>query len=58
MIQSDLSTGVVLISYGMVMWLIILWEKYFPQDDKRFPRKGNEQLHKWFEEERRKTFKP
>ena len=58
MIQSDLSTGVVLISYGMVMWLIILWEKYFPQDDKRFPRKGNEQLHKWFEEQRRKTFKP
>lgn len=54
MIQSDLSTGVVLISYGMVMWLIILWEKYFPQDDKRFPRKGNEALYKWFKEQRKK----
>jgi hypothetical protein len=58
MVQADLLTGVVLISFGLVMWSIVLWEKYFPDDDKRFPRKGNEALHKWFEEQRRKKFKP
>jgi hypothetical protein len=58
MVQGDLLTGMVLISFGLVMWGIVLWEKYFPQEDKRFPRKGNEALHKWFEEERKKTFKP
>jgi len=57
MVQADLLTGVVLISFGLVMWSIVLWEKYFPDDDKRFPRKGNEALYKWFEEQRRKTFK-
>jgi hypothetical protein len=58
MVQADLLTGVVLISFGLVMWSIVLWETYFPDDDKRFPRKGNEALHKWFEEETKKTFKP
>ena len=58
MIQSDLLTGITLISFGLFMWVMVLWEKYFPKEDNRFPRKGNEQLHKWFEEERKKKFKP
>jgi len=52
--QEDLLTGITLISFGLVMWTIILWEKYFPEGDKRFPLKGNEELHKWFEEQRKK----
>ena len=52
--QADLLTGMVLISFGLVMWGIALWEKYFPEGDKRFPRKGNEALYKWFEEQRKK----
>ena len=56
--REDLLTGLVFLSFGLVMWGIVLWEKYFPDDDKRFPRKRNEALHKWFEEQRRKTFKP
>jgi hypothetical protein len=52
--QEDLLTGITLISFGLVMWTIVLWEKYFPEGDKRFPRKGNEELHKWFEEQRKK----
>ena len=55
--QADLLTGMVLVSFGLVMWGIALWEKYFPEGDKRFPRKGNEALYKWFEEQRKK-FKP
>jgi len=54
MIQSDLLTGITLISFGLFMWVMVLWEKYFPQEDKRFPRKGNEQLYCWFKEERKK----
>lgn len=56
--QADLLTGMVLVSFGLVMWGIALWEKYFPEGDKRFPRKRNEALHKWFKEERKKKFKP
>jgi hypothetical protein len=56
--RADLLTGITLVSFGLVMWGIVLWEKYFPKEDNRFPRKGNETLHKWFEEERKKTFKP
>ena len=56
--RADLLTGITLVSFGLVMWALVLWEKYFPDDDKRFPRKRNEQLHKWFEEQRRKKFKP
>lgn len=55
--RADLLTGITLVSFGLVMWSIVLWEKYFPKVDKRFPRKGNEQLYKWFEEQRKK-FKP
>ena len=54
MIQSDLLTGITLISFGLFMWVMVLWEKYFPEGDKRFPRKGNEGLYKWFEEQRKK----
>ena len=54
MVQGDLLTGMVLIFFGLVMWGIVLWEKYFPEGDKRFPRKGNEALYKWFEEQRKK----
>lgn len=54
MVQGDLLTGMVLIFFGITMWVIVLWEKYFPEGDKRFPRKGNEALHKWFEEQRKK----
>ena len=55
--RADLLTGITLVSFGLVMWSIVLWEKYFPKVDKRFPRKGNEALYKWFEEQRKK-FKP
>ena len=58
MIQSDLLTGITLVSFGLFMWVMVLWEKYFPQEDKRFPRKRNEQLYCWFKEERKKKFKP
>jgi hypothetical protein len=57
-IQSEWPVGITLLIFPTIIWLIALWERYFPDDDKRFPRKRNEQLHKWFEEQRRKTFKP
>jgi hypothetical protein len=56
--RADLLTGITLVSFGLVMWSIVLCEKYFPNEDKRFPKKGNEELHNWFKEERRKKFKP
>jgi hypothetical protein len=52
--RADLLTGITLVSFGLVMWGIVLWEKYFPNRDKRFPRKRNEQLYCWFKEERKK----
>ena len=52
--RADLLTGITLVSFGLVMWGIVLWEKYFPQEDKRFPRKRNEKLYMWFEEQRKK----
>lgn len=52
--QADLQVGIVIILFGLTMWGIVLWEKYFPEGDKRFPRKGNERLYKWFEEQRKK----
>jgi hypothetical protein len=55
--RADLLTGITLVSFGLIMWALVLWEKYFPEEDKRFPRKRNEALHKWFEEQRKK-FKP
>lgn len=52
--RADLLTGITLISFGLVMWVLVLWEKYFPEEDERFPRKGNEALYKWFKEQRKK----
>jgi hypothetical protein len=52
--RADLLTGITLVSFGLVMWALVLWEKYFPEEDTRFPRKGNEHLYKWFKEQRKK----
>ena len=38
--RADLLTGITLVSFGLVMWALVLWEKYFPEEDKRFPRKA------------------
>jgi len=56
--RGDLLTGIVLGFFGLVMWGVILLEKYTTIKNDRFPKKGNEALHKWFEEQRRKKFKP
>jgi hypothetical protein len=58
LLQSEWEVGATLLLFPTMIWIIFLWEKYFPEEDKRFPRKRNEQLHKWFEEERKKKFKP
>ena len=59
-IQSEWPVGMTLLIFPTIIWLIALWEKYFPKEDNRFPKEGNEDLDKWFEEQRQKQrkFKP